>query len=254
MALRRSRCQVFPDLTGRRRWHRKSARHERSEPLVFAASPRSAAGPNPARSRACAGRGFPGGLVQVGQEHIRGALLGHNARFGVAPPPARSKVVVLAARKHGGQRSTTGAVAWPTRACHRPGIHQQHQRPARQLGLPVTRRLTQARQPAPGRLGHEIQAVHLGRVILAAACRNLANGFSSASWRLIVVRDLPAALNAAITRLMPRGRLLSPCESALLIAVNRQGDSSPRYAAGTSTRGSASSGNATAGRITPPSA
>jgi len=36
------------------------------------------------------------------------------------------------------------------------------------LGLPGTRRLTQARQPAPGPLGHEIQAVRLSREALAA--------------------------------------------------------------------------------------
>jgi hypothetical protein len=37
-----------------------------------------------------------------------------------------------------------------------------------ELGLPGTRRLTQARQPAPGPPGHEIEAVHLGREVLAA--------------------------------------------------------------------------------------
>src|SRR6266566_4101417 len=47
--------------------------------------------------------------------------------------------------------------------------------------------------------------------------------------------------------------LLSPCESAFLIVVNRQGDSSPRYVAGTSPRGSAASGDHASGHITRPS-
>ena len=47
---------------------------------------------------------------------------------------------------------------------------------------------------------------------------------------------------------MPRGCLLSPCESAFLIVVNRQGDSSPRYVAGTGTRSASASGNTPAGK------
>jgi len=112
--------------------------------------------------------GFPSGPLQIGQERIRGALLGHDAGLGVTAPPARRKVLVP------GRAET-----WRTPVDQRRGglahlrhatvqaFHQQHQGPACELGLAGTRRLTQDRQPAPGPLGHEIEAVHLCREVLA---------------------------------------------------------------------------------------
>ncbi len=163
--------QVFPDLTGLVQVAQEigQARAQRTVGLrgiapVLAPGPESGQVPGLRLAD-----GFPAGLLQVGQERIRGALLGHDARFGVAPPSARSQILVP-------RRTETwwapvdqrrGGLAHPG---HAPvqALHQQHQGPACELGLPGTRRLTQARQPAPRPLGHEIEAVHLGREILAA--------------------------------------------------------------------------------------
>jgi hypothetical protein len=60
------------------------------------------------------------------------------------------------------------------------------------------------------------------------ASRNPANALNSASWRLIVVLDLPAAVNATITRADASRRFAASIGIGLLLVVNRQGDSSPR--------------------------
>jgi len=113
--------------------------------------------------------GFPSDPLQAGQERIRGALLGHDAGFGVTAPSARRKVLVpgRAETWRAPVDQRRGSLAHLRNATVQ-AFHQQHQGPACELGLPGTRRLTQARQPAPGPLSHEIEAVHLGREVLAA--------------------------------------------------------------------------------------
>jgi hypothetical protein len=163
--------QVFPDLTGLVQVTQEigQARAQRAVGLRRIApvlAPGPASGQVPGLRPA---GGFQAGLLQVGQERIRGTLLRHDAGLGVTPGPARSQIFVPHRtetwRAPVGQRR--GGLAHPG---HAPvsALHQQHQGPACELGLPGTRRLTQARQPAPRPLGHKIEAVRLGREVLRA--------------------------------------------------------------------------------------
>ena len=172
IALRREPAgQVFADLTGLVQVAQEIGQVRAQRAVGFRrVAPVLAPGPEPGQVPGLhLAQGFQSGLLQIGQERIRGALLGHDAGFGVAAPPARRKVLIPGRaetwRAPVGQRR--GGLAHPGHATVQ-AFHQQHQGQARELGLPGTRRLTQARQPAPGPLGHEIQAVRLSREALAA--------------------------------------------------------------------------------------
>src|SRR6266704_2635539 len=95
----------------------------------------------------------------------------------------------------------------------------------------ASRELAGSRRPAslhPDRPATKSrQSASVGRSC-PRACRNLANAFSSASWRLIVVRDLPAALNAAITR-ADASRTLAV---SMRIGLSDRGEQTRRFFAG----------------------
>jgi hypothetical protein len=69
---------------------------------------------------------------------------------------------------------------------------------------------------------------------------------------LIVVRDLPAALNAANTRLDASRTLAISMRITFLIVMNRQGDSSLDYVAATGQRAIPANVKTRAGHITQP--
>jgi hypothetical protein len=112
---------------------------------------------------------FPADLVEVSEELVSGALLRRDAGFGVAPPPARPKVLVPG-------RAETRWAALDQRRCGLAHLgetpiqafHQQDQGPACELGMSGTRWLAQPREPAPGPFGDEIEALRLGGQCLAA--------------------------------------------------------------------------------------
>jgi hypothetical protein len=112
---------------------------------------------------------LPADLVEVAEELVSGALLRLDAGLGVAPPPTRREVLIPG-------RAETRWAALNGRRCGlaHPGqatiqaFHQQDQGPACELGMPGTSPLAQARQPEPGTLGDEIDAVRLGGQSLAA--------------------------------------------------------------------------------------
>jgi hypothetical protein len=135
--------------------------------------------------------GFPTDLLQVGEELVRGALLGHDGRFGVPPPPAHREVLVPG-------RPETRWTALNRRRCRLPhlrdtpsqGLHQQEQRPACELSPSGTG----SRRPAsldPDRSAMKSRQSTSVGTARPRASRNPANALNSASWRLIVASTDP---------------------------------------------------------------
>ncbi len=134
----------------------------------------------------------------------------------------------LAARKHDGHRSTDGVVAWPTSGMppSRHSINKIRGRRASWAGL----ELVGSRRPAsldPDRSATKSrQSASVGSAWRRAS-RNLASALNSASWRLIVVFDLPADFNARITRAEASGIAAASIGTGLSDRGEQTGDSPP---------------------------
>src|SRR5262245_31997397 len=88
--------QVFPDLPGLAQVAQEVGQRRTQRAGGFrSVAPTLAPGPKPGQvSGLHLVESFPADLVEVREELVRGALLRHDAGFGVAPPPARPKVLV----------------------------------------------------------------------------------------------------------------------------------------------------------------
>ena len=194
--------QVLPDLPGLVQVAQEVSQRRTQQPgRLRGVPPPMTPGPKPGQVPGLRLlEGLPTDLLEVAEELLRGALLRHDARFGVPPPPARPQVLVP------GRTETRRAAIdrrrrdlTNPRAAASPSIPSGESGAACELGPSENWSARAARGLAPDRSAMKSrQSASVGSA-WPRASRNPANALNSASWRLIVVLDLPAAFNAATT-------------------------------------------------------